>query len=136
MDKNLINDLVCPEKTITSDSGITVHLRGVDFPKEQWIEAPKSRNFETYDQAEKAGSEVFSRMMRSIVRKVEGVYLKIDEGKEEEWTPQYDVDGLMDLQSYTILMRVLNQDPTLITLIQGFYESSTNIDKFIELKKK
>lgn len=132
---SLVKDIISPEKVLETESGIKIHLKGVNFSQEQWIESPKVRELKNIEDAELMGAEIFSRLFRCIVRKVEGVELILD-GESQPLELQYDSEGIMTMESYTLLMRILNQESSLIPLIKDFYDKTTDISEYISIKKK
>lgn len=113
---------------------IKIHLKGVDFRTEQYIEAPKLRGIKTIEELEYIGAEIASRVIRHVVKKIEGIQLKIDDNIVD-FELQFDSNGAMSLESYTVFMRILNQIPEVITKIQEFYSKSIELKK-VDIKKK
>jgi len=129
----LLEGLIEPKEVISSGD-IKIYLEGVDFRSEQYIEAPKVRQILNQEDAEEVGAEIASRLIRNVVKKIEGVDLKID-GKIEPFVLEFDEKGQITLKSYTIFMRVLNHAPDLIIKIHEFYSKSIKLEG-IETKKK
>ena len=91
--------------------------------------------FETQTAADRANALYTSRIVRNIVKKVEGVAFII-EGKDEPQEIQFDEYGEMDLVFYTCFMRMLNSKPEILTQINSYYGQSISLKGVEEVKKK
>lgn len=139
----LLTDFTNPEETITGESGIKIKLRGVDTQLEQFVLNPKQMynnlpdKQKNTERLELANIEHFSRMFRCCVRSLEGVAVEINkETKDINDILTWDENGIMTKESYTIAMRVLNEDPSLVKKIAEFYMKSIDLGKYITTLKK
>lgn len=141
-ENDLIEKLICPEICLEIGEA-KLYLRGPDAKMNQWIEAPKARNLDkdgnfaptSTEDLELIGAEIFSRIMRACVQKVDGVVFNVD-GKEIEYKVEKDARGVMTIRSYTALMFILNKMPGIVDTVDKFYKDSLNVDKYISIKKK
>lgn len=134
-----INKIIDPEKTIKLGP-VEIKLKGVDFRKEQAIESVKYKRPKTEEEAEELGAEYVYRLISNCVKEVSGIVVEID-GKEEDFKPEFKLNGQMTLESYTILMRALIYNGLdLTTEAMKFYNESkmqgVKIDKKKINKKK
>lgn len=138
----MLKNFISPEKRIESESGLSLILKGVTMAQEQWCLNPKHEyenlpeDKKTPERKEMANILHFERMFRACVKRVEGVCF-VQDGKEIDANDFLKSEnGILTEESYTFLMRILNEDPTVIPKIYSFYTESINLSKFISVKKK
>lgn len=152
MKEDLIKDFINPERVIVGESGITLSLRGADFKFEQWILKPKmgklvktdkgeSRFVDYEDLSEEDRSFqddlVFQRLVRACVKGVTGAGVKLSDNSVVDVSTFMKIeDDRLSEKSFNILMRVLNQDPSLIGELYRFYTDSADVSKFVIIQEK
>ncbi len=128
-----LDSILKPEEVIEIGN-LKIYLKGVDFATEQYIESPKVRVIDNIEHAERIGAEIASRIIRNVVKKVEGVDLFVD-GLKQEFEIEFDEYNQMTIESYTLFMRILNQCPEVLEAIHRFYSKSISLEG-VEIRKK
>lgn len=133
-----ISSIINPVKVLELSSGIKIHLEGVDFKSEQYIESIKFRKPANQDEAEENGSEYVARLLKHCIKKVENVVLEDLDGSEKPFEVQMDASGkAITDESYTYIMRVLMQTgDDIVGEISDFYNKSRLQGVKIDSKKK
>lgn len=110
MKKELLDSITNP-KTVLEFGNIKVHLEGVTPEQEAWIVAPMTRNYQTQPEVDEASAEYIQRLVRSCVKKIEGVYLKNEDGTEYAFEVQFidDSKKLIDLTTYVFISKLFNK---------------------------
>lgn len=139
----LLTDFTQPEDTITGKTGIKLKVKGVNTQLEQFVLNPKQMynnlplKAQTSERLELANIEHFARLARCCIKGLEGVAIEIKgETKDINEILEWDDMGIMTNESYTIVMRVLNQDPSIVEELAKFYLKSVDLSKFITTLKK
>ncbi len=131
-----ISNIITPEKTIELGP-VKIKLRGVDFRKEQVIESVKFQRPKTEEEASELGAEYVYRMISNCVKEVSGIIVEDENGDEKPFECEFNPNGQLTLESYTILMRaLLYNGHDLTTEVSNFYNSSKLQGVKIDSKKK
>ena len=127
--QELLSEITLP-KAIIKVGAVKIHLEGVTPDQEAWIVAPMTRNYDTQPEKDQAGSEYTQRLMRSCIKKVEGVLIDVD-GTSCPFEVQFvdDSKKLIDLTSYVFISKLFNKmmrdkQVDFGEQIIGFYNSS------------
>lgn len=131
-----ISKIITPEKTIKLGP-VEIKLRGVDFRKEQSIESVKFRRPKTEEEASDLGAEYVYRLIANCVKEVKGIVVEDENGTESDFVCEFDANGQLSLESYTILMRaLLYNGHDLATEVSNFYNESKLQGVKVDSKKK
>lgn len=99
-----VKEMLKPTKVLEIGP-VKIHLQGVDSAQYYFIESIKGRTFTSQEEAEKSSFEYFSRMVKSCVKKVEGITIN-----GQDWDITLTPDGKeMTSESYEFLREILDR---------------------------